>query len=215
MNSNERLIRLTPDNLEGFVYLNSIYREAIPVNERKSEDDLKKLILREDYLVYLLMRYEEVSAFAILYRSIPEKIALLEYMAVVRSHRNGGIGGRILSRLFTAEVLGKDCPVCLVEVDAPGPAHADTEIRQRRQNFYRRNGCLLLRDFSYILPLPGGDQPADMELMAFFPGEVKFVGRDNLEAWLRDIYTHVYGCRPDDPRIRVMMDRFRGNPEFL
>jgi GNAT superfamily N-acetyltransferase len=211
----ERIIPLEPDDEASFQALYDIYCEAIPANERKKEPELRKLTARNDYVFYLLEQNRQVTGFAILYRSSVTGVSLLEYMAVDKRYRNGGAGSRIVARLFAEEVSAKGCPACLVEVDAPGSRHADSEIRQRRQNFYRRNGCLLVEGFSYILPLPTDGTPADMELMAWFPPGRERPDRTRFGEWLRDVYVHVYGCVPEDPRLATMMERLPVNPVFI
>lgn len=209
------LVRLTANDRSRFFDLCALYREAIPANERKPEGELQSLLSRKEYRVFLWEEDRRILGFAILYRSTENPCALLEYMAVDRRFRGAGIGSRILAELWSPEVLGRETDICLVEVDAPGERHADSEIRRRRQDFYRRNGCYLIQDLSYILPLPFQGDPPDMQLMSFLRDKAVPVPRDTLRVWLRDIYVHVYGCRSDDPRIIQMMERLPGDPVFV
>ena len=67
-----------------------------------------------------------------------------------------GIGGLLFGE--TAQLLLHEASpprFLIVEVDSPREASPDQATRLRRQQFYRRVGCLRFDWIDYILPLPG------------------------------------------------------------
>jgi hypothetical protein len=99
---------------------------------------------------------------------------------------------------------GRSVPVVL-EVDSDREACGDEKIRRRRQQFYRRLGCLRLADLHYILPLSGNGPAPEMDLMVYSTELRRRLPKAQLEGWLRTIYRDVYHCPADDPRIARML----------
>jgi hypothetical protein len=93
----------------------------------------------------------------------------------------------------------------LLEVDADREAGGDQQIRKRRQQFYRRLGCVRISGLRYILPLPGAGPPPAMDLLVYSAEPLRQLPKADLERWLRTIYRDVYRCSPDDPRIGQML----------
>lgn len=103
----------------------------------------------------------------------------VEHFAIAPSQRNGGYGKRVLQLL--CETLPQ--PIIL-EVERP-----ETEMAQRRINFYRRNGFTLWENDYLQPPYKKGDSSIPMRLMVYGP-------LDNLSYYdkvRRCIYRNVYG----------------------
>jgi ribosomal protein S18 acetylase RimI-like enzyme len=182
-----------------------IYKESIAVRERKTEAEISAMLARPDYRVLLLRRNGLALGFSIVFAPPQESFCLLEYMAVDAAHRNAGLGRQLF--LGTAENIFTEAgriPM-LLEVDSDREASADQTMRGRRQRFYRRLGCLRIAKLAYILPLPGEGAPPAMDLMVYFPGGARVVGKIQLLHWLKVIYHDVYSCPDGDPRITEML----------
>lgn len=178
----------------------SIYRNAIPLSERKTDAAILAMADRPDCVLELAERGGAAVGFLILYRSSTYPVALLEYLGVAASARGSGLGGRLFARV-AAHAHGH---TLLMEVetdrDTAAPDHAQ---RVRRKRFYARQGCRQLAQFTYRLPTLGEKAPPPMDLL-FLTGR-DAVDRATLLAWLTDIYSEVYGRPADDPGIARMM----------
>lgn len=182
-----------------------IYAESIAVREQKSESWLCKMVHKPDNRILLMKSDGHVKGFSILFLS--ESFGLLEYMAVRRQERNRGLGAEIFRRgmKHAVSLEGKPLPI-LLEVDSDREESSDRELRKRRQQFYRRLGCLRIADLHYILPLSGDGPPPEMDLMIYPAGDLREIHKSDLEKWLKTIYQDVYHCSPDDPRVAKMLE---------
>ena len=182
-----------------------IYAESIAVREQKSESWLCKMVHKPDNRILLMKRDGHVKGFSILFLS--ESFALLEYMAVSAEDRNRGLGAEIFRRSmeYALTLDGQRVPI-LLEVDSDREESSDRELRKRRQQFYRRLGCVRIAGLHYILPLSGEGPPPEMDLMISPVGHLREIRKPELEKWLKTIYQDVYHCSPDDPRIAKMLE---------
>ncbi|HLY98078.1 MAG TPA: GNAT family N-acetyltransferase [Candidatus Angelobacter sp.] len=183
----------------------SIYTESIAKREQKPKEWICEMVRRHDYRFFLLKRDGHVIGFSILYLSHSEEFDLLEYMAISAAHRNEGLGSELFRRSMSYVTRQRQHVPVLLEVDSDREACPDQTLRARRQQFYRRLGCLRLAELAYILPVPGEGSPPCMDLMIYPDGDLSMIPKAVLERWLRIIYQNVYGCSPDDPRISQML----------
>ncbi len=182
-----------------FRELYEIYAASIAAREQKPEEWICAMVRAPEYRVWVIQDAGHVTGFSILFLPPTERFALLEYMAVAPERRNHGLG----SELFKQTVV-RSLPV-LLEVDSDREACADQQIRTRRQQFYRRLGCLRIAGLRYILPLPGLGPPPEMDVMVYSGVPLRQLPKTDLDRWLRTIYRDVYRCPPDDPRIVQML----------
>jgi len=177
--------------------IEKIYTDAFPASERRPISWLHEAAGRTDFAVIVAEINSIVTGFATVF--LPNdsgEAALLDYLAVDASHRSTGVGGSLFQS--ATNIVGNR-PI-LVEVETVGNPPETT--RQRRQDFYRRHGCHRIIGVPYILPIPTLGKPL-MELMiANAPVELR---RTELARWLAAIYTQVYGCDADDPRLGMML----------
>lgn len=153
-----------------------------------------------------MKRDGKVTGFSILFLPSSQSFGLLEYMAVREEDRNRGLGAELFRRSMERTLTSEGQPrSILLEVDSDRESSSDRNLRTRRQQFYRRLGCLRIAGLHYILPLPGEGPPPEMDLMVYSPGNLREIGRSDLEQWLKTIYQNVYHCSPDDPRIAGML----------
>jgi len=137
-----------------------LYQTSFPLNEQMLVSSLNGLLrsiasgadewsrmvvgIAPDSRVIAMAHYEIMP---------DEGAAALWYLAVLKSLRSGGIGSR-LYREIVGRVTGvPDPPAALVfEVERPDHAHTpeDRGLAERRIEFYRRNGALLLGGVDYV-----------------------------------------------------------------
>jgi len=197
---------LVSDGDPSFDAFYRIYVESMPLRERKPKSQISAITARPDYKILLLKRNAVVVGFSMLFTPANESFCLLEYMAVDAAYRNLGLGRELFLRAFQDVASDGGTVPGLLEVDSDREQSTDQEIRRRRQRFYRRLGCLRIDGLSYVLPLRGEGPPPQMDLMLYRPDPLPVIRRHQLEHWLRVIYSKVYDCSPDDPRIDHMME---------
>jgi len=183
-----------------------IYAESIAYREQKSRAWICEMVNRPDYKMFLLKANGQVIGFSMLFLPDSAGFGLLEYMAIAALHRNKGLGGELFRRSMDRALSreGRRVPI-LLEVDSDREECGDRKLRTRRQQFYRRLGCLRLARLHYILPLAGEGAPPEMDLMVYPIDDLRQIPKTDLERWLTVIYQSVYHCPPYDPRIRQML----------
>jgi GNAT superfamily N-acetyltransferase len=189
---------LNPADRESFDALARIYEQSIPASERKATGVLWGQLQRDDYATLLARKDGAVIAFAIVFVPPDDDFALLEYMATSPQHGGQGFGGQLFAAA-AAEVVGRPL---LIEVDAPRGG-VDATACLRRETFYRRLGCRQIVGVEYLLPLPNSPPPMDLFVYADPPPHA--IDREVLRRWLRRIYTVVYDCPGEDPRLERML----------
>ena len=109
-------------------------REAFPPSELKPLRAIRRLMELGRYKPYCLFDGDEIAGTAFLWLGHPGW-AVLDYLCVAESHRNGGLGALILEKLREKE----PDTVIFGEVEAPEDA-PDPEMARRRLAFYARCG---------------------------------------------------------------------------
>ncbi len=179
----------------------SIYTEALVLAEQKPGFILQRMLENENYYFYVLTDESKTLGFAIIYSPNYSDYCLLEYMAIDNKYRNQGIGGDIFDRL--SKIF--DNKSMLIEIDSPYQESADQNIRKKRMQFYERHGGLYIEGLNYILPLECSGIVPEMLLLIKSNIYTRKLSKQKLQFWLTDIYTAVYGCKPDDTRLNVML----------
>jgi len=156
--------------------------------------------------VWVMKDAGRVTGFSIVFVPPAERFALLEYMAVAPEWRNRGVGSALFKQTVERTVSPQrpSLPI-LLEVDSDREAGGDQLIRTRRQQFYRRLGCVRIAGLRYLLPLSGEGPAPAMDLMVYTAQPLRQLPKAELERWLRTIYRDVYRCSADDPRIAQML----------
>ena len=116
-------------------------REAFPPEELKPFAAMKKLYRAGVYHPVGAWEGETLVGYALLWEAPQRKYVLIDYLGVTAARRNGGLGAELL-RLLREKFRSWDG--IIVESEAPEGGQSDG-IRQRRMNFYRRNGYTFLR----------------------------------------------------------------------
>jgi GNAT superfamily N-acetyltransferase len=143
-----------------------IAEESFPPEERDPCPVLIRSIQKGRSILYTASEKNNIIGFTTLTPLRETGIYLMEYLAVDKSSRNRGIGGKILQ--FIKKDLNAPTDTGLIlEVERPDEVTgAEREIRQRRIGFYLRNGARMVRDGGvYRMPNLCGDGSLPMHLM--------------------------------------------------
>lgn len=123
--------------------LSKIYSDHMifdfPRSELKPLRELLRCMREGSCRPYGLYDGDELTAYAVMLFDAPDAAGILDYLAVVRGHRDRGAGSEMLRRLQAALT---DCAGILIEYEFPADA-ADPEeraVRERRERFYLKNG---------------------------------------------------------------------------
>jgi len=189
-----------------FRELYGIYATSIAAREQKPEAWICAMVRAPECRVWVMKGASRVTGFSIVFLPPAERFALLEYMAVAPEWRNRGVGSALFKQTVERAVSPQrpNLPI-LLEVDSDREAGGDRQIRTRRQQFYRRLGCVRIAGLRYLLPLSGEGPAPAMDLMVYSAEPLRQLPKTELERWLRTIYRDVYRCSSDDPRIAQML----------
>jgi GNAT superfamily N-acetyltransferase len=189
-----------------FRELYEIYASSIAAREQKPEAWICAMVRAPECRVWVTKGAGRVTGFSILFLPPAERFALLEYMAVASEWRNRGVGSELFKQTVARAVSPErpSLPI-LLEVDSDREAGGDQQMRTRRQQFYRRLGCVRIAGLRYILPLSGEGPAPEMDLMVYSAEPLRQLPKTELERWLRTMYRDVYRCSSDDPRIGQML----------
>ena len=211
-----KLEQLASSEGEMFRQLYAIYAASIAAREQKGESWIAAMIDDPEYRVWVAKAGGLVRGFSILFVPAAGDFALLEYMAVAPDQRNHGMGAELFRRTVDhASTLGGCKLPVVLEVDSDREASSDRALRTRREQFYRRLGCLRIAGLRYIMPLGGQGSPPEMDLFVY-PAEPfgrpagtevlrSEIPRSEVKRWLETIYRDVYHCSSDDPRLAQMV----------
>lgn len=197
--------RLTHENACEFDGFYAIYSTAFPRSEQKSHEILSTMLSRNDYSIYLGYIDEEIIGFCIFYHALDEDFYLLEYMAIASLKRGKGMGTALLQQSMEALFARCGEKALLIEIDSPEVSCDEQKIRDKREQFYRRLGAKKIDPFDYILPLQTDETPPPMELLVCH-SSLATLPKEHLRHWLEILYTRVYGCTKEDPRITSMLE---------
>ena len=116
---------------------NSQMDKDFPVNELKPLIAIQKALEEGIYECYGLFSGRFLLGYAFFVKS--ERNYLLDYFAVTQVYRNKGYGSVFLNRL-AGIMTDADCVICEVDDPDKGESPKEKELRERRKDFYLRNG---------------------------------------------------------------------------
>lgn len=176
------LRKVSIENKSDLEFVEKLYIESFPANERRSVLELHHVIEDDErFFVYLLVNEEEVrTGFITLWNF--DYFFFIEHFAISPEQRNNGSGTKALEALFGITTL----PL-VGEIELP----ESSDFAARRFSFYKRNGFDIW-DMEYAQPpYVEGFDPIPMNIMTYrdlgFPG--------NFETVRDIIYKNVYGKR--------------------
>lgn len=154
------------------------------------------------YNLYAAMRDEHMLGFSLLYVFRNLHVGLLDYMAVLPSKQNKGIGKMIFQHTmgaFQREVIEPVGLLLEVQNEKYAQNDRDKEIRRGRLNFYRQLGAKIITDH-YLLPPQSGIEPEETYLL-LVPCSNKtldFNTKENILQYTKVIHQQVYQYYSDD-----------------
>jgi GNAT superfamily N-acetyltransferase len=182
--------------------LAAIYEEAFPPRERMPLDELLGTG-SGGRTVLALLDGGEVVGLASLDRIGTSPVALLEYFAVARGRRGGGLGQELWGAVIALAARPGLAVVLEVEDPAePGTSPAEADLRRRRIRFYERGGARVLPVSRYRVPDLAGAGDLPMLLMWASPTGGDPPTGGELDRLLRDVYKEAYGLAADHPLVR-------------
>lgn len=196
---------LEKQNTHEFDGFYAIYSISFPKSEQKSRDALLKMQHSSSYTIYLALNDEKIVGFCIMYHPSQDDFFLLEYMAIDETQRGIELGSTLLKWSIEHLFNTQGIRALLIEIDSPEKSSTEQEIREKREQFYRRLGALKIDPFDYILALQSNEEAPPMELLVYHP-HMKTVAKTTLKIWLEKLYVNVYGCKHDDQRIAQMLE---------
>ncbi|MDD3855488.1 MAG: hypothetical protein A3J96_06485 [Sulfurimonas sp. RIFOXYC2_FULL_36_7] len=195
---------LCQKNMNNFDDFYAIYSISFPLSEQKSKEELLIMLNSPDYTIFTSKIETQTVGFCIIFHSEQTSFYLLEYMAIDGTKRSLGIGSKLFSHI-TMQIFSKyGIKPMLIEIDSPEEKSDEQNLREKREQFYKRLGCRKIEPFDYILAIKSDQITPPMELLVYHDG-MQNILKSQLQEWLEDIYMLVYGCAKDDERITKML----------
>lgn len=169
--------RITSEDKPSFEFVEKLYIESFPPEERRSIPEFKKLMDEDSsFCVNVVLDGDKLIGFLTYWKL--SSFIYAEHFAISSDFRNEGYGKKTLEA-FTAELK---YPLVL-EVEMP-----EDEIAVRRIGFYQRGG-LRAWDIPYVQPSYGAGLPS-LAMMLMTYGDIDL--NVTFETVKEDIYRKVY-----------------------
>lgn len=182
----------------------AIYCVSFPLSEQKPYEELLRMGRLPSYTIFTVRIDEETLGFCIMFHTTEIDFYLLEYMAIDVQKRSLGLGSKLFLTALEYLVQEHGLKPLLIEIDSPEKPSHEQNIREKREQFYRKLGARKIDSLDYILPLKSDEPPPPMELLVYHPN-LAHISREELKCWLEILYTNVYGCDKNDARIEAML----------
>jgi GNAT superfamily N-acetyltransferase len=189
---------------ERFDAFYAIYRVSFPLSEQKSYGELLRMGSLASYTIFTAQNNEEILGFCIMFHDREVDFYLLEYMAIDAQKRSLGLGSKLFRTSMQHLIHTYGLKPLVIEIDSPEKPSDEQHTREKREQFYRKQGARKIDSFDYILPLKSDETPPPMELLVYHPS-LTHISKEQLRCWLEALYSNVYGCDKDDVRIAVML----------
>ncbi|MGB3557444.1 MAG: GNAT family N-acetyltransferase [Geitlerinemataceae cyanobacterium] len=189
-----------------------IYEKAFPDRERVTISSLVDRIRSNTYQVFVKKEDNRVIFMAVLCKPILEEFVLLGYLATHPDFRNRGLGTLFVND--TLEKLRSRSQYLLLEVEDPHIGF-DTELKQRRVNFYRRLGAKQLKNVRYILPPLSGGESTEMILMLAPQYPANRILGERVKQLITQLYLTFYDRQIDDPLLRSIWQTIGESVELI
>ncbi len=151
-----RISPVYPDNEQALDFIERVYTESFPVDERRDFDEVVRLLRENDDFAIALLCDEDTPVGFISYWPWSD-FTYMEHFAIDSCCRGAGYGATAMTSLL--HLLGKPA---VLEVEKP-----DDELSRRRIRFYQRLG-FVLSSRPYTQPPYSADrQPLELRLMSY------------------------------------------------
>lgn len=150
------LKRLNITSSEEFEFVEKLYLESFPIEERRNIKEFRRLISKnEDFTLYIISDNDKKVGFLTFWTL--GSFIYIEHFAISSEFRNGGYGKKVME----AFILENSLPI-LLEVELP-----ETDLAKRRIGFYERLGFRLWNIEYKQPPYNDGYNPIPMKLMSY------------------------------------------------
>lgn len=153
------IINITDLSSKEFKAAMELYNKEFPMEERKSVAQVEILLAQKIYSLFIARHkdFEGIIGFAfVMFHSVPE-FTFLDYIAIDPIFQGRGFGTLFFNTI--AELQKPNSLGILLEIERPELAENEQEkvIREKRQQFYLRLGCHVLKGIDYRLPNADGE----------------------------------------------------------
>jgi hypothetical protein len=149
-----------------------IFQTSFPISEQMKVAEINKLLRTQDTpqptgdrFFVALSETNEVVAMAMYEVGLADNLGALWYMAVPGALRSNGIGSAAYEEITSRIFSDSSTPALLFEVEDPSfEGVEDAALAEKRIEFYRRKGALLIGGIHYMQHV-GWQPPIPMHLM--------------------------------------------------
>ena len=163
-------------NIKYFDIIFKIMEDNFISDEYRNYDEQKELLNNPFYKLYMAKEQDEITAFVAIWEF--DEFIFFEHLAVRKDKQNQGIGTKILNQL-----VKETSKNIVLEVELP-----KDELKQRRIEFYKRNG-FILNKYNYVQPpMSKGKNFVPLLIMS----TKKIENKDEFEIIKNILYKNVY-----------------------
>lgn len=159
----------------------SLMREAFPAEERRMDEEYRRLFKHQNVQILCAREEERLNGFLLFW--VLEHFVFVENFAVLPAARGLGLGSAMLQQLKSHY----DLPLIL-EVEPP-----EDELTRRRVAFYQRNGYHL-NGYEYYLPCLHESIPRSIQLKIMSAPEP--LSDECCKKVIEALYSTVYQGKP-------------------
>lgn len=148
-----------------------LYELSFPPEERLLAGELVGLLqnpasCQTHHLLALVEAEQGLSGLGLWQSRLELSTAYLWYLAIQADIRGGGLGSALYQTIVASALAQHHLLIFEVELPAEAPDEASRRLRERRIDFYRRNGARLLSGVDYLQTVGTHLPPVPMHLMA-------------------------------------------------
>ncbi len=167
-----------------------IYNQAFPPNERQSIETIKNRIINGQSQLRVGIIHDCVVVIALLWDFQNSPLVLLDYLAVKKGFEGQHIGSVMFQKIIQ-EINKRGKQFLIIEVE-----HVDfgnnRKQRQKRLNFYFKNGAHLLSNLQYHLPSLNDTEDTEMHLMISPKPSKEILEKESIENLIQRLYVEIY-----------------------
>jgi hypothetical protein len=182
-----------------------IYLDSFPADERMPFEEIVSDVWESRRIAYVALDEDTVLGFTSSFILKSVNVLYLEYMAINRSQRGGGLGSELWHHLrVDARTNHGGMSGIILEVEDPDePDIGPDEVAQRRRRigFYTGRSASTLPVADYRVPCLQGEGDRPMLLMWASTGRPTPTGRDHLVELVRALYLEGYDLPPSHPLV--------------
>lgn len=178
---------------EEFKAVIEMYKKEFPIEEQKSFDQIKTLILRKIYSVFVARHkcFEHIIGFAFVMFHRDPVFIYLDYLAIDPMFQRCGFGTLFFNSIV--EMLKPNSLGIMLDFEIPELAKNEQEeiVREKRKQFYLRLGCHVLKGIDYRLPIANGKSVP--MVLAFKPGgSIQLLPSDVIKQLIVIVYDEIH-----------------------